>query len=342
MPLVQPRRRFLANVVLAGAAGFGGLGAASLGRGGKSLAAEPPPETTTIRFDKAAGICIAPLYAAAELLRAEGFTDVRYVTTETGREGRNIENGEVDFAVHFAGPFIMTMDSGGPIKVLAGLHSGCFELFGNESIRSIADLKGRTAGVPYFGSGPHVFLASMGSYVGLDPAKDIRWVTSKSVKPMELFAQGKIDAFLGFPPDPQELRSKNIGQVIVNSSADRPWSQAFCCVLAGNADFARKFPVATKRVVRAILKATDLCASEPTRVAQLMVDGGFTPSFALALQTLHEVPYGVWREYDPEDTIRFYALRLQEAGMIRSSPHKIISEHTDWRFLNELKRELKV
>jgi len=44
---------------------------------------------------------------------------------------------------------------------------------------------------------------------------------------------------------------------------------------------------------------------------------------------------------DPEDTIRFYALRLHEVGMVKSSPQKIIADGTDWRFLNELKRELK-
>ena len=59
------------------------------------------------------------------------------------------------------------------------------------------------------------------------------------------------------------------------------------------------------------------------------------------MQTLKEVPYDKWREYDPEDTIRYYALRLHEAGMIKSLPSKIIAENTDWRFLNELKRELK-
>ena len=56
---------------------------------------------------------------------------------------------------------------------------------------------------------------------------------------------------------------------------------------------------------------------------------------------MQEVPYGKWREYDPEDTVRFYALRLHEAGMIKSSPQKIIAQGTDWRFLNELKKELK-
>jgi NitT/TauT family transport system substrate-binding protein len=72
-----------------------------------------------------------------------------------------------------------------------------------------------------------------------------------------------------------------------------------------------------------------------------MVDGGFTTQYEYALQTLKEVPYNKWREYDPEDTIRFWALRLREAGMIKSNPNKIIAEATDWRFLNQLKRELK-
>jgi NitT/TauT family transport system substrate-binding protein len=90
-----------------------------------------------------------------------------------------------------------------------------------------------------------------------------------------------------------------------------------------------------------ILKAADLCASEPAQVAQRIVTGGFTSQYDYASQTLSEIPYDKWREYDPEDTMRFYALRLHEAGLIKSSPQKIIAEGTDWRLLNELKRELK-
>jgi NitT/TauT family transport system substrate-binding protein len=59
------------------------------------------------------------------------------------------------------------------------------------------------------------------------------------------------------------------------------------------------------------------------------------------LQALNEIPYDKWWEYDPEDTIRFYALRLRDVGFIKSTPQKIIADGTDWRFLNELKRELK-
>ena len=112
-------------------------------------------------------------------------------------------------------------------------------------------------------------------------------------------------------------------------------------MLAGSTAYVENHPVATKRVVRAILKAADLCATEPTRAARMLVDGGFAPRYDHALQTLNEIPYNRWREYDAEDTLRFYALRLHEAGMIKSTPQKIIADGTDWRFLDEVKRELK-
>ena len=334
MQVRQNRRDFLAGLSVASAAGI--LGTTT------SLADEPPPEVTAVRLIKIPGICIAPQYVAEELLRAEGFTDVRYVLSEAGRiQAELIGSGEADFSLNFAAPLIVARDAGEPIKVLAGVHPGCFELFANQRVRSVLDLKGKSLGVQGLGSSPHLFLATIAAYVGLDPAQDIDWVLSPSVRPMELFAEGKIDAFLGFPPEPQELRARKIGHVLLNSAVDRPWSQYFCCLLAGNTDFIDRHPIATKRVVRAILKATDLCVTEPERVAQRLVDGGFTQQYDYALQSLTEVPYKSWRDYDPEDTLRFYALRLHEAGLITSNPNQILAEGTDWRFLDELKRELK-
>jgi NitT/TauT family transport system substrate-binding protein len=155
---------------------------------------------------------------------------------------------------------------------------------------------------------------------------------------LEFFAEGKIDAFLGFPPESQELRARHAGHVILNITTDRPWSQYFCCMMIGNRDYIRKYPIATKRVLRAVLKATDFCASKPTRDAQRLVDGGFTSRYDYAFETLNGIPYESWRDYDAEDTIRFYALRLRDAGMIKSTPQKIIADGTDWRFFDELKR----
>jgi NitT/TauT family transport system substrate-binding protein len=301
----------------------------------------PAPETTTIRLAKSPAICIAPQYVVSDLLNAEGFTNVVYVQSDAGVEQtKAIANRDLDFTLHFSGPLLLQVERGLSITVLAGIHVGCFELFAKEGIRSVADLKGRTVGIQALETSPHVFLSAMATLVGLDPAKDIEWVTSGSVKPIELFAEGKIDAFLGFPPEPQQLRAQNIGHVIVNSAQDRPWSQYFCCMLAGNREFVRKNPIATKRVVRAMLRATDLCVSEPALVAQRIVDRGFTRRQDYAVQTLADVPYNRWRDYDPEDTIRFYALRLREAGMLKSSPAKLVADGADWRFLNEVRGEL--
>jgi len=147
--------------------------------------------------------------------------------------------------------------------------------------------------------------------------------------------------FWAFHPNLRSSGARHVGQVIVNSAIDRPWSQYFCCMLGGSREFVRKHPVATKRAARAILKAVDLCATDPARAAQRMVDGGFTPRYDYAHQALSELPYDRWREYDAEDAMRFWALRLHEVGLIKSSPQKIIADGTDWRFLNELKRELK-
>jgi NitT/TauT family transport system substrate-binding protein len=113
-------------------------------------------------------------------------------------------------------------------------------------------------------------------------------------------------------------------------------------MLAGNNEFVRNHPVATRRMFRAILEAAELCATDRETAAQRIVDRGFTARYDYAIETLRSgIPYDKWHEYDAEDSIRFYALRMRDAGMIKSSPQKVIAEGTDWRFLDELKRELK-
>jgi hypothetical protein len=224
MPMTQTRRRFLTTLTFAGAA--------SAARAPRIQAAEGPLETTAVRLSKVPTLCFAPQYAADELLRAEGFTDIRYVelSEATVFPIEAVARGEIDFNLNYSINYVAAIDAGKSVTLLAGIHVGCYELFGAEGIRTIADL---------------------------------------------------------------------------------------------------------------VLKATDLCASDPARVERRLVDGGFTPRYDYALEALGEVSYDKWREYDPEDTVRFYALRLREVGFIKSSPQKIIAENTDWRFLNELKRELK-
>ena len=343
------RREFLGGLALAGTAGLPGVQAERpvgglLGSHSRVAAAEPPPETTTLRLGRSPGtICVAPAEYAAQFLPSEGFTNVQYISA-MGMGSGPLAAGGVDFDMGFVGPWIREVDAGAPIVMLAGQQIGCFMLFVTDRIRTIRDMKGTTVASGRLGSGEHLFLASLLASVGLDARKDVNLVDYPPAEATRLLAEGRLDAynvFAGIPPTAQELQAKRIGRVLVNTMTDRPWSQYFCCMLAGNREFVRKNPVATKRAMRGMLKATDVTAREPDRVARFLVSTGHTDRYDYALQILREIPYAQWREFDPEDTVRFYALRLHEVGLIKKSPPKVIAEGTDWRLLKELKKEMK-
>ncbi|MGL4962823.1 MAG: ABC transporter substrate-binding protein [Inquilinus sp.] len=334
MQIIQNRRRFLAGVAAAGTAGLFGIAT--------QARAEPPPETTKVRFPVFinANDCQAPMYVSEALLQTEGFTDISFVASGTGTDSADwLAHGEIDFDWNFAPAHVRSIAKGAPITVLAGMHVGCLELIANERVESVLDLKGKRVGVDEPTGVPHVLLMIMVAYVGLDPDNDIEWVTGADS--LQLLSDGKIDAFLASPPLPQVARDRKIGHVILNTSMDRPWSQYYCCMLAASKAYAQQYPVATKRILRALLKAVDLCISDPQQVARGVVAKGFAQSYDYALQAMTDARYDKWRDYDPEDSIRFYTLRMQETGIVQMGPNKVIADGTDWRCLEEIKREMK-
>jgi NitT/TauT family transport system substrate-binding protein len=336
----QPRIRGLSRRDFLTAASA--LGGSALFGLSSDAAAEPPPETTRIRLVKIPAICLAPQYLAEELLRLEGFTEVEYVELDRTGGDELLAAGGADVSVTTPPSLIPLIDAGKGLVALAGIHGGCYELFSNARIHGIRDLKGKRVVVSAIPSVEYYYMSSILAYVGMDPRKDVNWIVAETFgDTMQQFVDGKVDAFLGFPPQPQKLRLKKIGHVIVNTAQDRPWQQYYCCMVAANLGFASRYPVATKRAVRAILKATDRCARDPEGAARAIVAKGYEPSYEIALDVLKSLSYDRWRTYDIEDSLRFYALRFYEVGMIKSTPQKIIAQGLDLRFVNELKRELK-
>ena len=159
MQMIQSRRDFLATVACAG-------GAVILGTRG-SLADEGPPETTAIRLARNRAICLAPVHIAEDLLRAEGLTDIRHVPSPPATVGR----GEIDFDFQYGAWIASHLDAGEPLTALAGVHSGCHEVFAHEPIRTIGDLQGKRVGVRRLGAGDHLNLALMAAQIGLDPRR---------------------------------------------------------------------------------------------------------------------------------------------------------------------------
>ena len=317
------------------------LGAATVLGLPRTGGAEPPPEIQKIRLVHSPAICLAPQYLAEDLLRLEGFSEVEYVDIPTPTGVSLLEAGRADITMGASPDVVAALDMGHGVLPLAGIHAGCYELFVNGPIAAIKDLKGKSVVTTSDDSTERLFISSIVAYVGVNP-RDIRWINRSSAsEAMQHFVDGKADAFLAFAPQPQELRIKKAGRVILDTTLDRPWSQYFCCMVSARREFARKYPVATKRALRAFLKAADICAREPERAARYLAAKGYEPRYEIGLEVLKRLPYARWREANPADTLRFHALRLHEVGLIKSSPQKLIAQGADWRFLNELKKELK-
>lgn len=338
---VWSRREFLGRLAVTSAATALGCWPAT-----GTTAIEPPPETRTLRLRYWNPACWAPFYLAEPLLREEGFTDVRYLAGPGTELVNMFKQGLVDLSPDFSVQGMYNIETqGSPQIFLSGLHVGCYALIGSERVRSVRDLKGKTvwAGSVEYG-GPHSFFTAIVSYVGLDPRKDIKYVWVNKEEAMDMFQKNKIDAFMSFPPGPQELMAKGIGRLLVDTNVDKPWSQYFCCMVSAQSDFVKNNPIAAKRAVRAILKAVDIVARDPELATRELLARKIVKQAEekYVLQSIKDIPYGRWREYNPEDTIRFYALRMRDTGMMKSTPRQFIDRHTDWRFINELKKEFGI
>ncbi len=299
-------------------------------------------ETTTLRFPKNDGSpCLGPFYVAHQFLLEEGFKDIQYPEYLAAEMTPAVSDGALDFNCEFAQSAGTYIDSGYKFSILAGLHPTCHEVFAREGIDSIGDLKGRRVGVTLGDSATasdYGFMSAILQSVGIPSQHTLVEVAGKDIPPLML--KGELDAAIVIPPINEELRDAGINRVILNGMHDPPWSHYFCCMIVANQTFVKKNPVATKRVLRAILKATDLSAADPEGAARYLFDNGHTYNYEHTLRTMKHMPYDVWRRFDPEDTLRFYQLRLREGAGSKLTPDDLIKKTADWRFLNELKREM--
>jgi len=350
--LVTRRELLKRTAGTAAALGGAGLIAACAPPGPTSAASPgatlPPPETTTVRLVSSPA-CDPPTALAKEFLLEEGFTEVQYVrvpvtTTEW------LTADKADFNSGYGNLIVANVDAGLPIVALAGIHPGCFELFVRPGIATIRDLRGRTVAVnaknasdQYFG-----FFSILLAHVGVAPT-DVNFIEIKpdTTALRDAFVDGRSEAFIAAAQFGPALRRdpKNPGTVILDTTMDKPWSQYYCCQLVANRDWARRYPIATKRVTRAVLRAADAVTKDRARAAHEYVARGFfaTPSPTdeqVFTEVIRDLSYD-WRDLDPEETLRFFALRLADAKLIKSSAQQIITQGSDFAYMRQLRSELK-
>ena len=348
IPLLS-RRRLLQGAAGLGLAAATGtlLPACGSGGTGERQASEPkpdgPPETSSIGlFSIKETQCLAAQYVAEPLLREEGFTDIHYPRIPGKQLLDDVKNGRVEFGMGYAAALIPLIEAGAPVVMLGGVHVGCWQVFASGEITSLRDFKGKTVSVVAPGLTDHLFISMTLNDVGLDVNKDVKVVNNPPSEYARLLSSGEVDAVVAFPPTTKDLRVKRIGRVVLNSLTDPPWSNYYCCTAFATRDWMEKHPVATKRALRAVVRGADVIAKDPEGSARFMVDRGLSDNFDYTCDILKEIPYkNIWRDFDPVDSVRFYALRLKQAGIIKSNPDEIIKRGTDFRYLTQLRKELQ-
>ena len=312
----------------------------------------PPPETTTVRF-VSPPVCDPPTALAKAFLLEEGFTDIQYVRSVPPTNTEWLTSGVADFnSGGYGAQIAAAVDAGLPMVALVGIHPGCLELWARPGISSIRDLRGKTVAVNAKRASDLLYgiFSILLAYIGLDPATDVNFIEiGPDVAALrDAFIDGRSAAFIAPAVFGPQLRRnlKNPGTVILDTTMDKPWSQYYCCQLVANRDWARRNPIATKRVTRAVCRAADLVAKDKASAAHQFVAGGFfstTPAATdedLTNEVIRDLSYN-WRDFDPEETLRFFALRLADAKLVKLTPQEIIAQGSDFAYMRQLRTELK-
>ena len=353
--LVTRRDLLRGTLGTAAALAGGGLIAACVAPGGPTGvpspgATLPPPEITKVRFVNPSA-CDPPAALAKQFLLEEGFTDIQYVrvpatTTEW------LTKDLADFSSGYGNLIASAVDVGLPYLALAGVHPGCLQLFARPGISTIRDLRGKTIAVNTKNASDlfYGFFSILLAYIGMDPRTDVNFIEIGPDIPAlrDAFVDGRSEAFIASAANGPQLRRnpKNPGTVILDTTMDKPWSQYYCCQLVANRDWARRNPVATKRVTRAVLRAADLVTKDRPSAAHQYVAGGFfstTPAATdeeIVNEVIRDLSYD-WRELDPEETLRFFAVRLADAKLVKSTSQQIIAQGSDFAYMRQLRSELK-
>jgi NitT/TauT family transport system substrate-binding protein len=273
----------------------------------------------------------------------EGFDEVRPVVSETGYVLIDeVAAGSIDLAYMFIPELVHAIDHDVPIVILGPAHSACNKVVAADYVADLADLRGRRVGIAPLRvpqPGDFAFATSVLQRIGITPPTEVELVPVKRNDMLTVLGKD-VDALFTFSPVSFSVLDSGQGHVIFDSSTDDPWSRQLCCALFAPRQFVEANPGATRKAVRAVLRALNRGASDPAAMSEAMVAKSWVVTEDYASRAVAELSFGAWRTHDLADSMRFYGLSLHEAGLISSTPEEIIQRGTDLAFFNELKEEL--
>src|SRR5262245_64556416 len=239
--------------------------------------------------------CEPPIYVAYEkgFFTEEGL-DVELVKSDWDSMRDGLGLGRFDATHTLIMYLLKPIEEGLDVKLTGGIHSGCLRVQASakSNIKQIADLKGKRIGVSHMGAPPFLFASRVLAANGIDPKKDVEWITFPS-DAMELaIDKGQVDVVADAEPIGTLLLARDKVRKVVDQFADPPYSEEYCCVTAVNGAFARKNPKAAAAVTRALLKGAKWVAANKSAAAKLAVEKGYLASTPeLNVEAIRDIKY---------------------------------------------------
>jgi NitT/TauT family transport system substrate-binding protein len=300
----------------------------------------PAPETTTIRI--ACAPCDAPIMIAERYLRQEGFTTIEISDAATGPA---LASGKIDMGIMFPPTLANSIQQGQRVVTLGGLHPGCAEIWAQQGIDSLKDLRGRTIVVrsKALGDLGYSYTAIVLKQAGVNPS-DVNFVVQSDADPVRLYLEGKNDAVFVATTGAAALAANpaNKGRMIHRMVRDDPWAKLDCCLLVTTQDWYRAHQAAAKHAVRAIFRAADFQPDDRSDAVKVATDKGLfggANNFDNVVTAANMVP-GNWRDLDAEKSVRFFSALLADVGLLKIGVDEVVKA-VDLRILRELRTELK-
>lgn len=243
-------------------------------------AKENKTDEDVVKIGYSTSLCHAPIHVAIEngYFEEEGLKfepiNIGGVITEA------VGSGEVDAGFGLVGKFIQPLENGLPMKLTAGIHTGCTKLVvpSDSDIKSVEDLKGKKIGTPSLADSPTLIakrsLAEAGIGVTADNMEVEFVVYSNNDLPIAL-QNGAIDAFVTHDPVVSIAEKEYNLRVIINTTTDEKYKDEYCCVSFVTTNLAERHPDLAAKYTRAVMKAAKWIEENPTEAAQLQLDKNY-------------------------------------------------------------------
>ncbi|MFL5341165.1 MAG: ABC transporter substrate-binding protein [Gemmataceae bacterium] len=315
---VRGRRFALVGVPLVVA----GLAALLQGGCGSSKPIVVPGEPIKLKVVYLGLTCEPPIFVAYEkgFFQEEGL-DVELVKSDWDSMRDGLGLGKFQATHHLLMYMMKPIENGLDVKITGGIHTGCLRVQAgkNTNIKTLEDLKGKKIGVTVLGSPPHLFASRAMVAQGINPEKDVEWITT----PADTFGlaldQGKLDAVASAEPIGTKLLVTGKVHNVCDQAVTPPYGDEYCCVVTLNGKFARENPEAAAKVTRALLKGAKWVGANPTAAAKLAVEKKYVSATAeINAQAISMLKYEPGVAKAKRD-LHSVAQELKQSGFLKPS-----------------------